>query len=166
MDDSWTAAPPSDGPVALRGWYELSERTFARPAAPAEIPVEKARAELLLVAGGDDAMWPSLPFAERLAERRRSAGAAVRLITHHCAGHRPRLPGKGPATPSPRFRYGGTPEADALLGAAAWCPTSLRRSAAARAGSASAPVRESWAPPPGSGALGAPGTAARPSPGG
>ncbi|MEU7071361.1 acyl-CoA thioester hydrolase/BAAT C-terminal domain-containing protein [Streptomyces narbonensis] len=120
MDDSWTAAPPSDGPLAIRGWYELSERTFARLAVSAEIPVETARAELLLVAGGDDAMWPSLPFAERLAERRRSAGAAVRLITRHDAGHRPRLPGEGRATPSPRFRYGGTPEADALLGAAAW----------------------------------------------
>lgn len=120
MDDSWSAAQPSSGPVAIRGWYELSESTFGRLVAPAEIPVEKTRAELLLVAGGDDAMWPSLPFAERLAERRRSAGAPVRLITRHDAGHRPRLPGEGPAPASPRFHHGGTPEADALLGAAAW----------------------------------------------
>jgi hypothetical protein len=120
LDDSWTPAEPDGGPVAIRGWYERSERTFARLLAPAEIPVERARADLLLVAGGDDAMWPSLPFAGQLAARRRSAGAAVRLVARHDAGHRPRLPGEGPAPASPRFRYGGTPEADAGLGAAAW----------------------------------------------
>ncbi|WP_324606170.1 acyl-CoA thioester hydrolase/BAAT C-terminal domain-containing protein, partial [Streptomyces griseus] len=107
-------------PVAIRDWYELSEKTFAHLVPPAEIPVEKARADLLLVAGGADAMWPSLRFAEQLAQRRRSAGATVRLIGRHDAGHRPRLPGEGPAPASPRFQYGGTPEADALLGASAW----------------------------------------------
>ncbi|MCX5395248.1 acyl-CoA thioester hydrolase/BAAT C-terminal domain-containing protein [Streptomyces sp. NBC_00094] len=120
MDESWTATQPSSGPVAIREWYELSEKTFRHLIAPAEIPVEKARADLLLVAGGDDAMWPSLPFAERLARRRRSAGAPARLITRHDAGHRPRLPGESRAPASPHFQYGGTPEADALLGAAAW----------------------------------------------
>ncbi|MCX4679305.1 acyl-CoA thioesterase [Streptomyces sp. NBC_01433] len=120
LDDSWTATQPSGGPVAIRKWYELSERTFTHLVPPAEIPVEKARADLLLVAGGDDAMWPSLRFAEQLAHRRRSAGAPVRLIARHSAGHRPRLPGESPALASPHFQYGGTPEADALLGAAAW----------------------------------------------
>ncbi|MEU6891995.1 acyl-CoA thioester hydrolase/BAAT C-terminal domain-containing protein [Streptomyces sp. NPDC046557] len=120
MDDAWTPTEPGTGPVAIRGWYERSERTYAHLLAPAEIPVEAAGADLLLVAGGDDAMWPSLPFAEDLARRRRAAGAPVRLITRHDAGHRPRLPGEGPAPASPRFLYGGTPEADALLGEAAW----------------------------------------------
>ncbi|MFS4092954.1 acyl-CoA thioester hydrolase/BAAT C-terminal domain-containing protein [Streptomyces sp. AF1A] len=120
MDDSWTPAEPGSGPVAIRGWYERSERTFAHLLASADIPVDRARADVLLVAGGDDSMWPSLPFAEQLARRRRSAGATVRLIARHDAGHRPRLPGESPASASPRFLYGGTPEADALLGAAAW----------------------------------------------
>ncbi|MEU0407726.1 acyl-CoA thioester hydrolase/BAAT C-terminal domain-containing protein [Streptomyces griseorubiginosus] len=120
LDDSWTPADSDGGPVAIRGWYELSERTFAHRLAAADIPVERARADLLLVAGGDDAMWPSLPFAEQLAARRDAAGAPVRLIARRDAGHRPRLPGESPAQASPRFRYGGTPEADALLGAAAW----------------------------------------------
>ncbi|MEY2231380.1 MULTISPECIES: acyl-CoA thioester hydrolase/BAAT C-terminal domain-containing protein [Streptomyces] len=120
MDDSWTSPEPDSGPVAIRGWYELSERTFAHLLPPAEIPVEAARADLLLIAGGDDAMWPSLPFAEQLAQRRRSAGATVRLIARDDAGHRPRLPGESPASASPHFQYGGTPEADALLGKAAW----------------------------------------------
>lgn len=120
LDDSWTPAEPDGAPVAVRGWYERSERTFAHLLPPAEIPVAAARAELLLVAGGDDAMWPSLPFAERLARRRHAAGAPVRLVAHADAGHRTRLPGESPAPASPRFRYGGTPEADARLGAAAW----------------------------------------------
>nr|WTB08285.1 acyl-CoA thioesterase [Streptomyces antimycoticus] len=120
LDDSWTPVEPDSGPVAIRGWYELSEQTFTHLLPSAEIPVDKARADLLLVAGGDDAMWPSLPFAEQLAQRRRSGGATVRLIARHDAGHRPRLPGESRALASPHFQYGGTPEADALLGAAAW----------------------------------------------
>ncbi|MFE1547592.1 acyl-CoA thioester hydrolase/BAAT C-terminal domain-containing protein [Streptomyces sp. NPDC058718] len=120
MDDSWSATQPTTDPVAIREWYELSEKTFSHLVPAAEIPVEKARADLLLVAGGDDAMWPSLPFAEQLAQRRHSAGAQAKLITRHDAGHRPRLPGENPAPASTPFHYGGTPDADALLGAAAW----------------------------------------------
>ncbi|MET7477475.1 acyl-CoA thioester hydrolase/BAAT C-terminal domain-containing protein [Streptomyces sp. NPDC005648] len=121
LDDSWVPEETErDGPVSVRSWYELSERTFAGRLAAAAIPVEQARSELVLVAGGDDAMWPSLPYAEQLAERRRAAGATVRLISRPDAGHRVRFPGESPAPPSPRFRHGGTPEADALLGAAAW----------------------------------------------
>lgn len=120
LDDSWSPADTDTGPVAVRGWYEQSERTFAALLPAAEIPVDRARADLLLVAGGDDAMWPSLRSAEELAQRRRSVGAPVRVIACREAGHRPRFPGESPATPSPRFRYGGTPEADARLGATAW----------------------------------------------
>ena len=115
-DDNWTAPEPANGPVAIRGWYERSERTFADMLPVAEIPVEETKADMLLVAGGDDAMWPSLPFAERLVARRGTA----RLISRAEAGHRPRLPGEGPAPESPRFLYGGEAAADAELGAAAW----------------------------------------------
>lgn len=120
MDDAWTPAEPGNGPVSVRGWYEQSELTFAGLLPAAELAVEKVRADLLLVAGGDDAMWPSLRFARQLAERRRSAGASVHVISREDAGHRPRLPGESPAQASQRFLYGGTPQADALLGAAAW----------------------------------------------
>ncbi|MEV6019952.1 MULTISPECIES: acyl-CoA thioester hydrolase/BAAT C-terminal domain-containing protein [unclassified Streptomyces] len=120
VDDCWTPAEPEGDPVAIRGWYELSERSSAHLLSRAEIPVDRARADLILVAGGDDAMWPSLPFAERLARRRRSAGGTAHLVTRHDAGHRPRLPGESPAPASPHFLYGGTPAADALLGEAAW----------------------------------------------
>jgi hypothetical protein len=120
LDDSWSPADTGTGPVAVRGWYEQSERTSAALLPAAEIPVDRARADLLLIAGGDDAMWPSLRSAEQLARRRRSVGAPVRVIARRDAGHRPRFPGESPASPSPHFQYGGTPEADARLGAIAW----------------------------------------------
>ncbi|WP_329239254.1 acyl-CoA thioester hydrolase/BAAT C-terminal domain-containing protein [Streptomyces canus] len=121
MDDSWRPAE-TDGPVSVRGWYDLSESTFDQRLDAAAIPVEKARADVLLVAGGDDAMWPSLPHAERLAARRRAAGTTVRLVTRPDAGHRPRFPGEDPAEASQTFLYGGTPHADASLGELAWAP--------------------------------------------
>lgn len=121
-DDSWAPAPtrPEGGPVAVRGSYEQSRRTFADRVAAARIPVERSGAELVLVAGGDDEMWPSLPCAEELADRRRAAGLPVRVVSSPDAGHRPRLPGEGPAPASAQFRYGGSAAADAALGAAAW----------------------------------------------
>jgi alpha-beta hydrolase superfamily lysophospholipase len=122
MDDSWQPAEQGDGPVAIRGWYELSERTYARHLDAAAIPVEKASADVLLVAGGDDAMWPSLRYAEQLAARRRAANAPVQVVARDDAGHRPLLPGEGPAAPSNTFLYGGTAHGDALLGEAAWRP--------------------------------------------
>lgn len=113
-DDDWVR--PANGPVAIRGWYERSERTFADMLFAAGIPVEETEADVLLVAGGDDVMWPSLPFAERLVARRRTA----HLVSRPDAGHRPRLPGESPAPTSPHFCYGGDAVADAALGAAAW----------------------------------------------
>lgn len=106
MDDDWRSTDEAGGPVAIRGWYEQSERTFAERVEAAAIRVEKARADVLLVAGGDDAMWPSLRYAERLAERRRRAGRQVRVVGRADAGHRVRFPGEGVAAPSSAFRYG------------------------------------------------------------
>ncbi|WP_241844573.1 acyl-CoA thioester hydrolase/BAAT C-terminal domain-containing protein [Kitasatospora sp. CB01950] len=120
MDETWTPTESPGRPVAVRGAYEQAARTFPDALPPAAIPVEHTRADLLLVAGGDDAMWPSAPFAEQLAARRRAAGLPSRLVHHPAAGHRPRLPGEPLFPASPTYAYGGTPEADALLGAAAW----------------------------------------------
>ncbi|MER6118709.1 acyl-CoA thioester hydrolase/BAAT C-terminal domain-containing protein [Streptomyces sp. NPDC001743] len=119
-DDTWTAAEPEGDPVSVLGWYEQSLPAFAERVPAAAVPVGGAGTDLVLVAGGDDLMWPSLRFAAELAARRRAAGLPVRLITRPDAGHRPRLPGEGAAAPSGRFRYGGSPAADAALGADAW----------------------------------------------
>lgn len=82
--------------------------------------MERSAADLLIIAGGDDAMWPSLRSAEELADRRLAAGRPARVIDRAGGGHRPRFPGEGPAPFSDRFLYGGSPAADAALGAAAW----------------------------------------------
>ncbi|MFD9304109.1 hypothetical protein ACFWCB_15900 [Streptomyces sp. NPDC060048] len=42
------------------------------------------------------------------------------MITLTDAGHRTVFPGEMAPPPSTRFDHGGTPEADAMLGAAAW----------------------------------------------
>ncbi|WNI21940.1 acyl-CoA thioester hydrolase/BAAT C-terminal domain-containing protein [Streptomyces sp. ITFR-16] len=119
-DDDWTPAEPESAPVSVLGWYEQSLRTHADRVPAAAIAVERSAAALVLVAGGDDLMWPSLRFAEELAARRRAAGRPVRLVGRADAGHRPRLPGEAPAAASALFRHGGSPSADAALGAAAW----------------------------------------------
>ncbi|MGW2962529.1 acyl-CoA thioester hydrolase/BAAT C-terminal domain-containing protein [Streptomyces sp. NPDC001220] len=119
-DDSWSPEEAEGEPTAYRTHYERSRQTFEEAARQAVIPIEQSAAEILLVAGGDDEMWPSLVFAQELASRRASAGRTAKIVSTAEAGHRPRLPGEGPAAPSPRFRYGGTAAADADLGAKAW----------------------------------------------
>jgi hypothetical protein len=49
---------------------------------------------VILVAGGDDALWPSDLFARALADRLKAAGKDPLLITHPEAGHRVLLPGE------------------------------------------------------------------------
>jgi len=76
-------------------------------------------ANIILVAGGDDALWPSDVFAEQLSRRREEYGMPVSLIVDSYAGHRILLPGEN--TPrSILHAHGGTDEADARLGHAAW----------------------------------------------
>ncbi|MFD9947975.1 acyl-CoA thioester hydrolase/BAAT C-terminal domain-containing protein [Nonomuraea sp. NPDC059023] len=110
----WPAGGP---PTSFRAFYE---RGLALAPAESAIPLERSRADVVLVAGGDDQMWPSLTFAHALAARR-----DVRLISHPRAGHRPRLPGEPAPAPSSSYMYGGAPHADAELGERAW-PEILR----------------------------------------
>ncbi|WP_441251091.1 acyl-CoA thioester hydrolase/BAAT C-terminal domain-containing protein [Kitasatospora sp. McL0602] len=119
-DDSWTQAEPEGAPVAVLGWYERSLATYADRLAAATIPVERAAADLVLIAGGADRMWPSLRFARELADRRTAVGRSTAVITQADAGHRIVFPGELAPSPSTTFDHGGTPEADAELGAAAW----------------------------------------------
>lgn len=119
-DETWVEAPDAAGRVAYRALYEQSLRAFPAAAAEAAIPVETAQASLLLIAGGSDALWPSGTFAAAIAKRRELAGRQVEVITHPEAGHRPYFPGEAAPEPSARMAHGGTPEANAALGRAAW----------------------------------------------
>lgn len=123
-DDSWRRTEPEGAPVSVLGWYERSLAAYADRLPAAAIAVEKAAAELVLIAGGADRMWPSLRFAHELADRHAESGRKAALISRSDAGHRTVFPGEVAPPPSIRFDHGGTPEADAMLGAAAW-PTVL-----------------------------------------
>ncbi len=118
-DESWEPAG-GDGLVSCRALYEASLRAFPEAARAAAIPVERARASLLLVAGDADALWPSAFFAPELAARRKRHGRQVEVITHPDAGHRLVLPGEPAPAPSTTYAHGGSAAADAALGALAW----------------------------------------------
>ncbi|WP_327588150.1 hypothetical protein OHA25_14880 [Nonomuraea sp. NBC_00507] len=119
-DESWRPKEQEGTPVSVLSWYERSLAIHADRLPAAAIPVEKASADLVLIAGGADRMWPSLRFADELAARRSTAGREAVLITEADAGHRVVFPGEVAPAPSTKFDHGGTPEASAALGAAAW----------------------------------------------
>jgi acetyl esterase/lipase len=117
-DETWRPEM-REGLVTYRSLYERSLQLGAENLSAATIPVEKARAEIILVAGGDDALWPSDMFAKSIAERLASAGKNATLIQHPDAGHRVLFPGE--TTPrSIQHAHGGGDEADAELGRSAW----------------------------------------------
>lgn len=113
-DDTWPEPAP---PVACRILYERSLAAFPADVDTAAIQVENVPGDVTLVAGADDQMWPSDLFARVLAARRRAAGRPVTLLDSDAAGHRPYFPGEPEPAQSTRFVHGGTPAADAALGA-------------------------------------------------
>jgi uncharacterized protein len=116
-DESWE---PGEEPVAYRSLYQRSLLAFPEAREAATIRIEESDADILLVAGRDDALWPSAAFAEELAARRRQANRPTRIVIDPEAGHRPIFPGEPPLTPSTSLVHGGDPVADARLGRTAW----------------------------------------------
>ncbi|RVA28916.1 acyl-CoA thioesterase [Mesorhizobium sp. M7A.F.Ca.US.001.01.1.1] len=117
-DPNWTPEYV-DGLVSYRGLFEHCLRAFERKAKAAIIPVETVSAEILLVAGGDDTLWPSLWFATEIIRRRDNAGKITHLVSSPDAGHRILLPSEN--TPrSALHAHGGNDEADSRLGREAW----------------------------------------------
>ncbi|WP_430762277.1 acyl-CoA thioester hydrolase/BAAT C-terminal domain-containing protein [Rhizobium sp. BR 315] len=105
--------------VVYRGLFEHCLRKFASSVPAAAIPVEDTRADVIVIAGGRDALWPSDLFAREIVERRRQFGMDTKLVCDPDAGHRVLLPGE--STPrSSLHAHGGDDEADARLGIAAW----------------------------------------------
>jgi uncharacterized protein len=111
--------PQGETPISYRELHEQSLIIFAGDLEAATIPLERARAEILLVAGGDDALWPSDAFARSIADRLGRFGKYPTVVGHPEAGHRVLLPGE--TTPrSTRNAYGGNDAADLALGRSAW----------------------------------------------
>ncbi len=108
-----------DGMISYRSLFEQSLRRFAPEADAATIPVEQISADVLLVAGGDDALWPSEASARAIVARRAESSKATSLVVNPNAGHRVLLPGENKPRSS-LHAHGGSDEADAALGRAAW----------------------------------------------
>jgi dienelactone hydrolase len=112
--------PPAYEPV-----YAQSLRTAADRVPVATIPVERFFGDVLLVAGGDDQVWPAVAAARAVEARRRAYDLPTTVVTHPGAGHRVILPGEQGAAGGQRMARGGTHAADRELGELAW-PEILR----------------------------------------
>lgn len=110
---------PRDDPPAYVGLYRRSRELYADEVAAATIPVERI-AEVILVAGGDDRVWPATLHAEAIRDRRAAHGLATVLVTDPEAGHRTILPGEPVVTGGMSMQRGGDDLADRRLGRAAW----------------------------------------------
>ena len=117
FDESW--APDTD-PPAYRTLYERSLAADPDAAERAAIPVERIAGEVVVVGGEDDQVWPGADFARAVATRRTTHGRGTRVVTHARAGHRVTFPGEAPVVRGQAMARGGSPEADAELGLAAW----------------------------------------------
>ncbi|SDC73236.1 acyl-CoA thioester hydrolase/BAAT C-terminal domain-containing protein [Nocardioides lianchengensis] len=112
---------PAEDPPAFRDHYARSlDAAPATVREAATIPVERIGGDLVLVAGGDDQVWPSSDHARAIAVRRAAHGLATTVVEHPVAGHRTVLPGEAVVRGGMSMRRGGTPMADQALGAAAW----------------------------------------------
>ncbi len=122
-------------PFRQNAFFRSALRSNAATRAAA-IEVEKIRGPVLTIAGGDDGLWPSDRFAERIAERlaRYAHPFADACLLYPGAGHfvsfpyaLPRLPPMTALRVTGRlsFDFGGTPQANAAAAAAAW-PQILR----------------------------------------
>lgn len=112
---------PDSSPPAYRDLYADS-LAAADPGvvAAATIPVEHIAGALVLVAGGDDQVWPAADFAALVAARRQVHGVPTVVVTRAEAGHRALLPGETAVEAGQEMLRGGTVAADRALGAAAW----------------------------------------------
>jgi hypothetical protein len=124
-DDNWKPFEES-GPISYRTLYEQSLGLDADATQAAAIPIEQAETDLVLVAGQDDQLWPSLYFAKALAERRLASECQVEVIVNPEAGHAPLFPGQEKPVASVHINRGGTLAADRELGNAAWAAISQR----------------------------------------
>lgn len=109
---TWTGPPFG----TLREAYEASLRRWPALTERARIAVEQITAEVVLSAGGDDAVWPSAAFADEIRGRRAAHGLTTTVCYEPDAGHRAVLPGEALVGSVADYAYGGTDDADRRLG--------------------------------------------------
>lgn len=100
--------------------YLSALEKYADRVPAATIPVERIAGDVVLVAGGGDALWPSVLSAEAVRRRRTAHDLETIVVTHPDAGHRVVLPGEPVLPLSQRLAWGGSEAADRELGLRAW----------------------------------------------
>ncbi|WP_298864851.1 alpha/beta fold hydrolase [uncultured Microbacterium sp.] len=117
FDAEWE---PDADPPAFLSLYGSSLQLDTEVTEAARIRVEDIAGDVLLIAGGDDRVWPSVRFAAEIQAARGAAGLHTMVVSHPGAGHRLLLPGESRASGGITMQRGGTPDADAELGTQAW----------------------------------------------
>lgn len=100
--------------------YLSALEKYADRVPAATIPVERIAGDVVMVAGGGDALWPSVLSAEAVRRRRTAHDLETIVVTHPDAGHRVVLPGEPVLPLSQRLDWGGSEAADRELGLRAW----------------------------------------------
>ena len=116
FDEDWQSG---DDIPAYVGLYEASRNRFPERVLDAAIAVEEIK-DLVLVAGGDDQVWPATAMCDSIQARRTAHGLTTTIVSDPAAGHRTILPGEPVVSGGVRMRRGGTEKADRSLGTAAW----------------------------------------------
>ncbi|MEO7746170.1 MAG: acyl-CoA thioester hydrolase/BAAT C-terminal domain-containing protein, partial [Actinomycetota bacterium] len=106
-------------PPSYLGLYRRSRGEQAGAIAKVAIAVERI-SDLILVAGGDNQVWPSVHQAECIRARRNEHGVDATVLTVAEAGHGTVLPGEPIARGGALMARGGTEVADRRLGDLAW----------------------------------------------
>lgn len=118
LDRAWQ--PPSTLPAFVEQYERSREQADTATLEAATIPVEAFRGELVLVAGGDDKVWPSGRAARNIALRRAGSGPATVVVEDPRAGHPVVLPGEPTSDATRPYQVGGDEGAPQRLGALAW----------------------------------------------
>ncbi len=130
---SWTAGGKEVPTMPFGDWDQADGiisvyRTIEDPARQIEadraaIPIERGRAEVLLVCGEAETMWPACPMSRQVAARSKArAGPPVTVLSYRDAGHFVFGP---PIARDHRFyprlgEYGGSVEGNAAARANSW----------------------------------------------
>jgi len=113
---------PGDDPIKWTIHYSYRLRSAS---ADARIPIEDVEGPIMLVAGGDDQLWPSARMAEDLMHRREAAGGhpGDQMIIYPEAGHligKSYLPSGSTRIGRGSMETGGSPSGNARAQADAW----------------------------------------------
>lgn len=118
LDKAFATTQPVLGHLYIEG-----RKTYPERAKTARIAVENFKGKLLLIAGGDDQMWPALEMANNIVTTRKAAGLETELLSFPKAGHLVGGDGYSPNDYHTPFAMGGNAKEDGQAQTIAWPAT-------------------------------------------